>query len=232
MSQSSDRTLTPAHPPETSLSHKGKHKGRRPRYITIESQNIRSSSGDEYDGDHGKLIEIARQMNTRDIYATLLQETWLPPTQLEIEQDEKNYKFISAGYGKSQQMRKGGVGIILSPRAHKAWQDHEGWMMRFGPNIIALKLRIRTGPKKHRDRHSKLIYLVSGYSPSNSDSKTDDMKKYLRNLQACLEQGENLEYILIMGTDANISFGTNRDRQVNGRKQLANTAFRPQGNTN
>ena len=209
--------MTPAQkPPETSLSKKRNKSSRRPpKKIIIDSQNIRSSSGDGYDGDHGKLKEIARQMSTQDIYATLLQETWLPPTRLEIKHDGKNYQLVSAGHGKNQNKRKGGVGIILSPRAHKAWLEKKGWMRQFGPNIIALKLNIRTGPKKHRGRHSKLLYLVSGYSPSNPDRKTDDMRKYLRNLQACLKQCENSKYILIMGTDANISFGTNRDRASN-----------------
>ena len=154
-------------------------------------------------------------MSIRNTYATLLQETWLPSTQLEIVQDEIKYHFVSAGYDTSQPKRGGGVGIILSPRAHKAWQDNEGWMMQFGPNILALKLNIQTGSKKHRGRHSRRIYLVSGYSPSNPDSKTTEMQAYLTNLQNCLKQCKDPKYILIMGTDANISFGTNQDRASN-----------------
>lgn len=142
--------------------------------IAIDSQNTRGSSGDGYKDRYGKLIEIMRKMNINNTFASLLQETWLPSTQLDIPQEGGKYHFISAGHDNatSHGRRKGGVGIILSPPALKAWQDHKGWMKYFGPNIIALKIMIRTGSKNHRGRHTKRIYLVSGYSPCNPDSRT------------------------------------------------------------
>lgn len=67
--------------------------------MTIDSQNIRSSSSDGYEDKHGKLIEVARQMSTLGTYATSTSRKMAPPTQLDMQQDEKNYHFISAGYG-------------------------------------------------------------------------------------------------------------------------------------
>lgn len=194
--------------------NKTREKRKKDKYIIIDSQNIRSAAGYGYQGKYGKLIEITRQMNTDNNYASLLQKTWLPSIQLQLPQEGSTYHFVSAEHAKPKGNGRynGGVGIILSPMAYRAWQSHDRWMAHFGLNIIAMKLKIRTGSKSHKAKHTKRVYLVSGYSPCNPEIEKAEMKAYLKNLQECLKQCQNRKYILIMGTDANISFGTNRDR--------------------
>lgn len=147
-------------------------------------------------------------MNINNTLASLLQETWFPSTQLSIQREGKTYHFVSAGHDNTTSH-----GMILSPLACKAWQAEGRWMKCFGPNITALKIKIRAGAKSHnRARRTKLIYLVSGYSPCNPDRRIAETKAYLKNLQECIQHCQDHRTILIMGTDTNVSFGTNRDR--------------------
>jgi hypothetical protein len=161
--------------------------------IKIMSQNMRGMP------EH-KLEMLLSTMRERDTFAYTLQETWrIGTTTLE----NKGFKiFLNGMKERSCNRGSGGVGIILSPTAAKAWEDGGSEVKHYGTRIVAVKLLLAD----EKNRPVTLV-LVAAYSPIGAAGQ-EERADFFRNLDICekaCKQGE----ILLIGADANAAIGTN-----------------------
>ena len=121
--------------------------------VRIISQNARGLKTDE------RIEELTTSMNKRDIFATCLQETWRAGDEMF---DVNNFKFILSGLNRDEQSSRGsqGVGIVLSPKAIKAWKDGGCELYKISARVIALRMLLQD----HRNKPIG-IFLVSAYAP-------------------------------------------------------------------
>ena len=156
-------------------------------HVHILSHNVRCFNEDKEE-------ELLAKMEHRGIYAACLQETWKPDDQ---QWSNHNYTIINHC---PREYRGQGVAIVLSPTATQHWKDAGETVKHYGTRVMAVRLRI-----KRRGTTPVHIHLVSAYAPHSGYSR-DMYDAYLDNLQQCIQDCHRYD-ILLIGTDANASFG-------------------------
>jgi len=164
--------------------------------ILIYSQNVRGLRGIR-GHKHAEIIEI---METQDVFAWCLQETWAlgDETQQDIDTD-----YVTIHHGlKEKQNRRGslGVGIVLSPQAWKGVIDAGNKIDYYGQRIIAVSIALKDGKGE-----IVKLRLISAYAPDSS-KPAEEHALYESQLAAAIANCEADE-ALIMGADMNASFG-------------------------
>ena len=99
------------------------------------SQNVRGLN-------HDKEEELIDFMCTNNIFACGIQETWRLGSNI-----TENNGFVVVQHGCEQKRRRkgrtsGGVAIILSPVAKKAWSAAGSQFFHFGDRILAVRLSL------------------------------------------------------------------------------------------
>ena len=178
--------------------------------LFIDSQNVHGvgRAGVRF----GKLVEIRRNMRAGGAYATLLQETHLC--------GRRRYDFrdgsvlITNGREEEANTRgndphwcgNGGVGILLSHEAAKAWRESGSRVDRYGERIIAISSSVRVPGRKKRMH----VRLVSSYAPVVATHTSDQRGDHVKKLAECTRRTRQCE-TLIIGTDTNVRLGTSND---------------------
>ena len=140
-------------------------------------------------------------MRRNRVFAYALQETWRSGTQ---ETCIHGFAIIQHGLPcpikRKQGRLSGGVAIVLSPEAHRAWKKAGSLRWEFGERIVAVRLGVRD--EKGKDVS---IFFVSAYAPV-SNVKQSVRDKYHQELERCVAAAGK-EDILLIATDANASMG-------------------------
>ena len=122
--------------------------------ISIVSQNVRGLKSDE------RLEELFTSINTRNIFAACLQETWRSGNET-IEYGP--CRLVHGGLDPEDQCRRGsqGVAIVLSARGADAWRAF-GYVIHqdLGARIIGIRLLVQDMQKRDVG-----LFLISAYAP-------------------------------------------------------------------
>jgi hypothetical protein len=167
---------------------------RRPN-LSITSNNCRGFSAKT---SIWKRDELAHSMKKHNVDATCLQETW----------NAEDEDFIIHGYhfflhgGPS---RRGGVGIVLSPKAIKAW-ERAGQPDPIKSGNVAGRERTISIELHYLDGANQIVkyFLVSSYAPCTKQyDNTEEYKEYLLNLEEKILQKCPADAMPIICIDAN-----------------------------
>ena len=162
---------------------------------TIVSQNVRGLKS------QSRLDELFHVVNTRNILAACVQETWRCGFEI-IEHD--NCRLITVGLDDNDQSRRGsqGVGIVLSAKGTEAWKAAGSVVHQdFGARVLSVRMLLRDIQKRDVG-----VYLVSAYAPvGNADDQVWD--EYFDSLDSCIARKPGND-ILVVGADTNSSMGT------------------------
>ena len=174
-------------------------KAKRNTIESIVSQNVRGLKSDE------KLEELFAAINTRNILATCLQETWRCGIDT-LEHDQ--CRLVHAGLDPDDQSRRGsqGVAIALSARGAESWRAAGSIVHQdLGARIIAVRLLLQDIQKRDVG-----LFLVSAYAPiGTADEEVWD--DFFANLNQCIARKPR-DDILLIGSDTNSSMGCRESR--------------------
>jgi len=172
---------------------KSVHRRREPKYVQILSQNTRGFNDEKEE-------TILALMQQKQTFAYAVQETW----KLGNELYEK-YGFLVIQHGSNVKPLKGhpsgGVAIILSPEARKAWVAAGSCVQHFGDRILAIKLELLDAYEK-----PVTVVLVSAYAPIGA-AKESIRQDFATELERCMEAPKSNEVLLIC-INANASMGS------------------------
>lgn len=88
-----------------------------------------------------KLLELAATMERRNVYLALVSETDRPHEGLELVEVPKQRGWFFLGFNdKKGPKDRRGVGIVLSPRAHKDWLAAGGGTIFESSRNLAIRL--------------------------------------------------------------------------------------------
>ena len=167
-------------------------------FVRIISQNARGLKSDE------RLEELTTSMKARDIFAICLQETWRSDNETF---DLNGYKFVLAGLKREIQSSRGsqGVGIVLGPKAIKAWKDGGCEVNIISARVIGLRMLLQDSRNQ-----SFGAFLISAYAPVGvADESLWD--QFFNDLDKCIAMKQPND-ILLIGSDTNSSMGRNECR--------------------
>lgn len=161
------------------------------------SQNTRGLNDDKEE-------ELLDFMRINNIFASGIQETWRPGIGAPSIHDNNGYVVVH--HGREQKRRKkgrfsGGVAIVLSPDAKKAWNSANSQTFHFGDRILAIRMHIPDEKK----RLVKIFFVVA-YFPIGAASPSMRQEFYLQFEQcitSCLA-----DEVLLIAADTNSSMGT------------------------
>ena len=180
---------------------KSAHRRREPNYVQILSQNTRGFN-DEKDK---MVLAVMKQTN---VFAYAIQETWKLGDGL-----YEKYGFLVMQHGSdikpSRGHISGGVAIILSPDAGKAWVAAGSCVRYFGDRILAVNLLLMDANEKPVP-----VVLVSAYAPIGA-AKEAIRHDFAAELEQFMEAPKSNEVLLIC-VDANASMGL----RTHGRDQV------------
>ena len=143
-----------------------------------------------------KFEELLAFMHKSGCFAFVVQETWRKG-QTSVE----NHGFVMLCNGVSAGAARGGVSIVMSPKAVDAWISAGSSVMYFGTRIIAVKLKLLDSKNR-----KMVVRFVSAYAPFSTSARKV-RNEYLDDLQKCIMSCSDKE-VLIIATDANASMGT------------------------
>ena len=146
-------------------------------------------------------------MKRQEIDVALLQETKRPPRDIEIQ----GYRVFL--HGKNDKENRSGVGIMLSPKAKRAW-ERAGSPLPIGIDcaragrIIALRLDFADPDTEESD----MILVISAHLPhsgkqSYSDEDYDDCLEILSEV-VNKSRREHKGILVVIGGDLNAQLGT------------------------
>ena len=158
------------------------------------SQNVRGFCGDKEE-------EFLDFMRTNNIFACGIQETWRLGSNI-----LENNGFIVVQHGFEKKRRRkgrisGGVAIILSQDANKAWISAGSQVLHFGDRILAVRLDISDAKK----RVVKVFFVVA-YFPIGAAAAHVRQEFYLR-FEQCISSC-SADEVLLVAADTNSSMGT------------------------
>ena len=158
------------------------------------SQNVRGLN-------HDKEEELVDFMCTNNIFACGIQETWRLGSDI-----TENNGFVVVQHGCEQKRRRkgrtsGGVAIILSPVAKKAWISAGSQFFHFGDRILAVRLNLPDAKK----RLVKIFFVVA-YFPIGA-AKKQVRQDFFLQFEQCISSCSD-EEVLLVAADANSSMGT------------------------
>ena len=135
------------------------------------SQNTRGLNDDKEE-------ELLDFMRINNIFASGIQETWRPGIGAPSIHDNNGYVVVH--HGREQKRRKkgrfsGGVAIVLSPDAKKAWNSANSQTFHFGDRILAIRMHIPDEKK----RLVKIFFVVA-YFPIGAASPSMRQEFYLQ----------------------------------------------------
>jgi len=159
-------------------------RGWRPRPATTQQQpddfhaHFISQNVQGYNGYKEQVLYAF--MRQRGVFLSCLQETWQVRTSL----IDENAGFVvvrtnaipPAGRGHAS----GGFAIVLSAPARRAWADASSYIARYGPRVMAVRLKIRDSEDKALD-----ILVVCAYAPT-SEKPAAEREEFLSQATADL----------------------------------------------
>lgn len=103
--------------------------------IRIYGQNTRGLKRE------AKLEELVEQGFKREAFAIALQEKWRVG---KLSLDSRGWLFIHSGQEERSCARgSGGVALLLSPKARRAWDEAGAKVLYFGVRSVAVRLQIK-----------------------------------------------------------------------------------------
>ena len=140
-------------------------------------------------------------MRRESIFAAGIQESWRLGSNI-----FDNRGLLIVQHGNARKNRKngrvsGGVAIVLSPEAKRAFVAAGSQVLNFGERILAVRLKLVDAKKRTVN-----ILFVSAYFPVGAASPTIRQEFYLE-LERCIASCSENE-ILLIGADCNSSMGT------------------------
>jgi len=157
------------------------------------SQNVRGLCGDKEE-------EFLDFMRINNIFVCGIQETWRLGSNI-----SENNGFVVVQHGSEKKRRKkgrisGGVAIILSPEAKKAWISAGSQVLHFGDRTLAVKLDILDA----RNRVVKIFFVVA-YFPIGAAS-TQVRQDFYSQFEQCISSC-SADEVLLVAADTNSSMG-------------------------
>ena len=176
--------------------HPGKsaRRGRRElKYVQILSQNTQGFNEDKEE-------IILALMQQKNIFAYAIQETWRLGNGI-----SEKYGYYIIQHGSDSKPPKGhpsgGVAIILSPDAVRAWIKAGSCVLHFGNRILAIKLEMEDTTGK-----SVTVMFATAYSPIGA-AQENVRQVFAADMEKLMEAPKSNEVLLIC-IDANASLGT------------------------
>jgi hypothetical protein len=162
--------------------------------LSITTKNLRGFSGEN---SIGKRDEIAHSMKEHNVDVACLQETWTSEDEVLLIH---GHQFILHG-GPSN---RGGVGLVLSPKAIKAW-ERAGQPDPIKSGNVAERERTISIELHFLDGARQIVkyFVVSSYAPCAEHYTAEDYSDYLLNLEEKILQKCPVGAIPIIGIDAN-----------------------------
>ena len=161
------------------------------------SHNVRGFNADKEE-------ELLDFMCENNIFACGIQETWRPGC--DVPKVHENNGFVVVHHGREQKRRKkgrfsGGVAIVLSPDAKKAWSSANSQIFHFGDRILAIKMHLPDAKK----RMVKILF-VAAYFPIGAAS-TSVRQEFYSHFEHCISSCSD-DDVLLIAADTNSSMGT------------------------
>ena len=154
----------------------------------------------------GRTAQVAREMKQYNICLLGLSETrWLQAGQLRLASGET---LLSSGHSEEGAPHTEGVGLMLTPEAHRALNGWEPISSRIITSKVATK------------KKNIRLNVIQCYAPTN-DTEDEKKEDFYQHLQTVLDRVGKKDMTILMG-DFNAKIGSNNtgDEEVMGKQGL------------